>query len=161
MLVLRLLVHRYCRIVLTKPPPPLLSELRWLEVGSSQTLRVARLVQQMPASRPTNGHTTAYREASRRGPRRPRIVTRVLGQSEWIQWHCRFFFSIWLYLPLASVLVAKLLLSLLLGVTLGLLAVNEVESLGLNLAVDEETNGTGKDLLCLSVLVRVAYTVKS
>jgi hypothetical protein len=44
-LVLQLLVHRYCRIVLTKPPPPHSSELRWLEVGSSQTLRVARQVQ--------------------------------------------------------------------------------------------------------------------
>lgn len=45
--------------------------------------------------------------------------------------------------------------------TLGLLAVNEVESLGLNLAVDEETNGTGKDLLGLSVIVRVACAVKN
>lgn len=44
---------------------------------------------------------------------------------------------------------------------LGLLAVNEVEALGLNLAVDEEANGTGEDLLGLSVLVRVACAVKS
>jgi hypothetical protein len=66
-----------------------------------------------------------------------------------------------LYLPLVSVLVVELLLSLLLSVALGLLAVNEVEALGLNLAVDEEANGTGEDLLGLSVLVRVACAVKS
>lgn len=70
-LVLRLLVHRYCRIVLTKPLPLILSELQWLEVGSSRTLRVARQVQQMPASHPTNDHTTVDREASRRGPADP------------------------------------------------------------------------------------------
>lgn len=39
---------------------------------------------------------------------------------------------------------------------LGLLAVDEVKALGLNLAVDEETNGTGEDLLGLGVVVGVA-----
>lgn len=44
---------------------------------------------------------------------------------------------------------------------LGLLAVNEVKTLGLNLTVNEEANGTGEDLLGLGVLVRVACAVKS
>lgn len=82
-LVLRLLVHT-TGSCLRSPLPLTLSELRWLGVGSSQSLRVARQMQQMPASHPTNGHTTAYGEASWRGPRRPRIVTRVLEQSECI-----------------------------------------------------------------------------
>lgn len=90
-LVLRLQVHRYYRVVLTKPPPLILSELRWLGVGSSQTLRVARQVQQMPASHPTNGHTS-LREGLKEGSYRPRIVTRVLEQSGRIKWYCRFFF---------------------------------------------------------------------
>jgi hypothetical protein len=84
-----------------------------------------------------------------------------LRQSERIQWYCRFFFSIWLYLPSVSVLVAELLLSLLLSMALSLLTVNEVEALGLNLAVNEEANGTGKDLLGLGVVVRVACAVKN
>lgn len=92
-LALRLLVHT-TGSCLRSPLPLTLSELRWLGVGSSQSWRVARQMQQMPASHPTNGHTRVYGEASWRGPRRPRIVTRVLEQSEWIQWHCRFFFSI-------------------------------------------------------------------
>lgn len=48
-LALRLLVHT-TGSCLRSPLPLTLSELRWLGVGSSQSLRVARQMQQMPAS---------------------------------------------------------------------------------------------------------------
>lgn len=62
--------------------------------------------------------------------------------------------------PLPSTLAAQSLLSLLLGMALGLLAINVVQTLGLDLAVHEEANGAGKDLLGLGVVVRVAYQAR-
>lgn len=56
----------------------------------------------------------------------------------------------------ASALV-ELLLDALLGVALGLLTVEEVETLGLKLAVDEGTSKTGGDLLGFGVAVNLAY----
>lgn len=48
-------------------------------------------------------------------------------------------------------------LNALLGVALGLLAVDEVQTLGLELAVDEGTSETGGDLLGLGVVVNLAW----
>ena len=70
----------------------------------------------------------------------------------------------WLYghpkslrcLPLPAALLGQLLLGLLLGVALGFLAVNEVEALGLDLAVDECADDAREDLLGRGVLVGVA-----
>ena len=56
---------------------------------------------------------------------------------------------------LPSTLAGKALLGLLLGMALGLLSINVVQALGLNLTVYEKANGAGQDLLGLSVLSRV------
>ena len=53
-------------------------------------------------------------------------------------------------------MVVELSLGLLLCMALGLLTVDEVKALGLNLTVDEGANDTGEDLLGLGVLVGVA-----
>lgn len=62
-------------------------------------------------------------------------------------------------LPLT--LVGELPLSLLLGMALGLLLINIVQSPCLDLAVDECANHTGEDLLCASVLCGLAWNETS
>lgn len=58
-------------------------------------------------------------------------------------------------LPAAALL--ELVLDALLGVALGLLTVDEVKTLGLELAVNEGTSKTGGDLLGPGVVVNLAY----
>lgn len=50
----------------------------------------------------------------------------------------------------------ELILAMSHSISFGLLAVDEVKSTRLDLAVDERTRKTGKDLLCLFVRGRVA-----
>lgn len=59
-------------------------------------------------------------------------------------------------LDLPAAAVTHLVVAALLGVALSLLAVNEVESLGLDLAINEGTGETGNNLLGLSVVVDLA-----
>lgn len=58
------------------------------------------------------------------------------------------------HLPAATLL--HTLVDTLLSVTLSLLTVNEVQTLGLELAVDESTSKTSSDLLGLGVVVNLA-----
>jgi len=59
-----------------------------------------------------------------------------------------------LHLPAAALLHAAV--DALLSVVLGLLTVEEVQALGLELAVDESTSKTGSDLLGSGVVVNLA-----